>query len=308
MKVLGIGESVIDKAYITDNTSAVLQDITPSTHIGGPSLIALIFLSRMGIDCTLLTSLGRDKEAKIIRKTLHHEKVHVLAKIQKKTKVNTYLIHPQTGARQKRRGDTVHPPIKNLDRKFLHQFDLIIIDRHERTAFYEIMKKKKTTTKVVIDPSTEVSQFTLDMIKYADYPVLPIEALVKFDDGHDLKESLKKLYDHCGKTITVTAGELGSILFDGEKFDIVPALQIQAVDVQGAGDIFRGGLAYGILQGWDLPKSAAFGNLVAGLQCTRLGNASAIPTRQEVDLCNNLFLTKKSLSMPTMNHYFATLQ
>src|SRR5258708_688615 len=159
MKVLGIGESVVDNAH-TKNSNTVEK------HVGGPSLIALIALSRLGIDCTLLTTLGRDEEAKIIKKTLRHEKVKFLAKLQKKTKVNTYIIDPKDGSREKIRGDVLHPDIKHLDRSFLRQFDLIIIDRHERTAFYEILDKKKTTAKIIIDPSTEISPFTLDMIRY----------------------------------------------------------------------------------------------------------------------------------------------
>ncbi len=275
MKVLGIGESVIDKAQVSNSD-------TITRHVGGPAPIGLMLLSRLGIDCTLLTTLGEDSNAKIIEQTLQKEQVKILAKRQPKTKVNTYLIGDD-GSRKKIRGGIIHSHIENLDKEFLHQFDLILIDRHEKKAFYEILAKKKPTTKVIIDPSTEISQFTLDMIQYADYPILPIESLKKVDQGNHIAVGLEKLYQLSGKSLIVTAGDLGSIIYDGSMLETIPALQIKAIDVQGAGDVYRGAFAYGILIGWSIIKSATFATLVAGLQCTKIGNASAIPTKKEID-------------------------
>jgi ribokinase len=113
---------------------------------------------------------------------------------------------------------------------------------------------------------------------------------------------LKKLYALCQKTIIITAGELGSIIYDGKEKTYIPALPIKAVDVTGAGDIYRGGFAYGILQEWDLKKTAAFGNLVAGLQCTKIGNACAIPTKSEID--NTAIVSEKTMNLQVINNLF----
>lgn len=292
MKILGIGESVIDRAYITDKK-------IEEKHIGGPSLIAMILLARLGIESTLLTTLGRDDDAQIIRKKLKHEGVHTLAKIQKRTKVNNYRINPINGAREKLRGDVIHPPIKSIERNFIRQFDLIIIDRHEPLAFYEILKKKKSTTKIIIDPSTEVSNLTLAMIQYADYPIIPIEALTKIGNSTNLSICLDKLYAIAKKTVIITAGSTGSILYDGKHCELIPTLRVKAVDVQGAGDIYRGAFAYGLLSKWDLKQCVSYANKVAALHCTKLGNAAAIPTKKEIDdAC--ITLNAKELSLPAM--------
>ena len=142
MKILGIGESIIDNVLLVNNIREK-RVLKSETHVGGPVLSALIVLSRLNVDCTLVTSLGRDQEAKIIKKTIKHEKIRLHHKIQKKTKVNTILVPKDTGQREKIRGNTIHPNIRNLERSFVRQFDIIIIDRHEKTAFYEIMDKKK---------------------------------------------------------------------------------------------------------------------------------------------------------------------
>lgn len=301
MKVLGIGESVVDSVVLSDNHTA------GEKHVGGPILIGLTLLSRLGIDCTLVTTLGRDADAAIIKRLLKHERVHLLSKIQHKTKVNTIMVNGQTGERKKVRGTVSHRNIKDLSRDFIRQFDLILIDRHEPLAFYEILKKKKDSAKILIDPSTEVSAFTLDMIKYADYPILPIEALTRIQGAKDIRECLERLYALCRKTMIVTAGDLGSLIYDGRSVKLIPALHVKAVDTNGAGDVYRGGFAYGIIQGWDLARCAEYANCVAAIQCTRLGNAAAIPTKEEIELCNNFFLAKKSVTLPTITDYFLKL-
>jgi sugar/nucleoside kinase (ribokinase family) len=291
MKVLGIGESIIDIVHtVEDNNIVPASSRGAKQHVGGPVLSALIVLSRLGVDTTLVTSLGRDAEAKIVKKVLKHEKVKLLYKIQHKTKVNTILVDKHTGKRNKLRGETVHIDIKNLSRNFIRQFDVIIMDRHEKTAFYAVLKMKKPSTKIVIDPSVEVSTFTMDMMKHADYPIIPIESLFKICSGNSMA-CLTKLYSLIKKPITITASEFGSLIYDGVRLQHVLPYDIKVVDDLGAGDVYRGAFTYGITQHWDLSQCALFGNYVAALQCTKPGNVAAIPTKEEM----TLFMILKTL-------------
>ncbi len=303
MKILGIGETIIDNVFRLDDIDhGPTENMVSEKHIGGPIPAALIVLSRLGIDCTLMTSIGRDIDAKIIKKTLKHENVRLLHKLQKKTKVNTIFVNKINGDRRKLRGITIHPDIKNLDRKFIRQFDIILIDRHEKTAFFEIIEKKKTHAKVVIDPSIEVSPFTLEMIKLSDFPILPIESLAKIG-VNNLTASLKELFNLSRKNIIITAGSNGSFIFDGQIIDLIPAYVIPAVDVTGAGDVYRGAFTYGVVKDWDIKKSATFGNFVAGLQCTKIGNIAAIPTKKEMQVFD-LIYQRKTITMPIINDVF----
>lgn len=309
MKILGIGESVIDKIHIIqDHTknwpiSPALED----KYIGGPVLSALILLSRLNLNCTFLTSIGKDNEGKIIKQKLDEENVKIIANLEEKTKVNTILINTKNGQREKLRGTIKHAPLKDIPTEFIQQFDLIIIDRHEREAFYEVIRKKKPSTKIVIDPSTEISDFTLDMLKYSDYPILPIESLVKIDKSKELATCLQILYKICQKPIIITAGELGSLIYDGKKLELIPALKIKAVDTTGAGDIYRGAFSYGIVHNWSIKECAKFANTVAALQCTKIGNVSAIPSKEEIKLFTGLSIQKRSLNISEVNSYFLQL-
>lgn len=306
MKVLGIGESVIDQTYLFENGIPAdgIGNKTPEKHVGGPVLTAMILLARLGVECTFVSTVGRDENAEIIKKLLKHEKVSLLPKYQTQTKVNTIHVDMQTGFREKIRGPIEHRPLHGLHKKFLQQFDAVIFDRHETNAFYEVLEKRLQKTKIIIDPSTEVSNFTLDMVRYADHPIIPIEYVTQI--GTNLENGLQKLFAVSRKTIIVTAGELGSLTYDGSSMTLIPAKQVSAIDATGAGDIYRGGFTFGSLQGWDIAASATFGNLVAGLQCTKVGNAAAIPTNAEI-LLHACSTEKRSVSLLDIKDYFNTL-
>jgi sulfofructose kinase len=308
MKILGIGESVIDKVRVIRNQEGEsIGSFSAGTHVGGPVLSALILMSRLGLECTLLTSIGRDIEADVIRQKLADENIKVVENIQEKTKINTILIDAGSGQREKIRGKTKHSPIKDIPSEFIQLFDFIIIDRHEKEAFYEILSKKKPCTKIVIDPSTEISNFTLDMIRQSEYPILPIESLVKFGEGKDLRVCLELLYDLCNKPLTITVGELGSLVYDGRELNVIPALKVNAVDTTGAGDVFRGAFTYGLIKKWSLCECAKFANSVAALQCTKLGNAAAIPTKTEIGLITDLKAQRKQISLDELNSHYLQL-
>lgn len=311
MKVLGIGESVIDNVYRIDGEEKQFKaaGLVYSKHVGGPVLTAMIVLARLDVSCTYMTSVGRDADAELIQQLLKQERVKLLPKYQHKTKENTIIVNTQTGQRQKLRGPVKHEPIKDLSRKFLQQFDLIIIDRHEPKAFYEIIQKKKSSTKVIIDPSTEISKFSLEMIKYADYPIIPIEAVTPVYTGslEKIDHVLQRLYEWSKKPLIITAGDLGSFIFTGKTAELLPPLPIAPVDTTGAGDIYRGAFAYGIIEGWNLKRSARFANIVAALQCLKEGNAAAIPSKEEIMQYKAKLMHGNKTTSCTLNNIYLQL-
>ena len=58
----------------------------------------------------------------------------------------------------------------------------------------------------------------------------------------------------------------------------MPGYAVQAVDTTGAGDVFRAGFIYGLLQQWSLERTLRFANATAALKCTKLGGRPGIPT------------------------------
>jgi sulfofructose kinase len=85
--------------------------------------------------------------------------------------------------------------------------------------------------------------------------------------------------------VCVTAGEHGCYWFDRSTGTVrhVPAPQIDAVDTLSAGDVFHGGLAFGLAEGWPVERILPFASAAAAIKCTRFGGRLGAPTRAEVE-------------------------
>ena len=79
----------------------------------------------------------------------------------------------------------------------------------------------------------------------------------------------------------ITLGARGWVAGDGENLWRGDAFQVDVVDTTGAGDVFHGAYAFGMAQGWDVPRCAEFASAVAAMKCRRLGGRTAIPRLPE---------------------------
>ena len=65
-------------------------------------------------------------------------------------------------------------------------------------------------------------------------------------------------------SFVITRGADGAITFDGSELAEIPPHRVQAVDSNGAGDMFAGAFLYAITRGEDFPTAGRFASLAAG--------------------------------------------
>jgi sugar/nucleoside kinase (ribokinase family) len=87
------------------------------------------------------------------------------------------------------------------------------------------------------------------------------------DNFEQACERLKQL----ARQFAITCGAQGAVLFDGTDLHTVSAPQVQAVDTNGAGDMFAGAFLYGIAQGWAFQRAGQFANLAASRVVAQFG-------------------------------------
>ncbi len=78
----------------------------------------------------------------------------------------------------------------------------------------------------------------------------------------NLESCITKLED-ISKTFAITLGAQGCLVFDGNKQYRIPTTKVNAIDTNGAGDMFAGAMLYGITTGLSYERSAQFANLAA---------------------------------------------
>jgi sugar/nucleoside kinase (ribokinase family) len=87
-------------------------------------------------------------------------------------------------------------------------------------------------------------------------------------DLNVVKETLKKL----AKMVCLTRGPDGSEIITAQDSWHVPAEKVQAIDTNGAGDMFAGAFLYAITRGYSPEQAANLGNHAAAAVVSQHGN------------------------------------
>ena len=78
-------------------------------------------------------------------------------------------------------------------------------------------------------------------------------------------------------------GEQGALIVTLDGVDHVPAIQVRAVDVTGAGDSFNAALAVNLGEGASLRDAVQQANYAGAYTATHLGVVNGLPTRAELE-------------------------
>lgn len=108
-----------------------------------------------------------------------------------------------------------------------------------------------------------------DLLAHTDVALMN-EAAAGWFGGPD--EAADFVARHSDAVLLVTLGEKGASLHEpGAQPLSIPAIAVEAVDTNGAGDAFAGAFAAGTLRGLPIREAAELAVLVAGLSTTALG-------------------------------------
>ena len=87
----------------------------------------------------------------------------------------------------------------------------------------------------------------------------------------ELADIIRRL-QQLARTVCLTLGPRGSLVITGDQMVNVPAVPVQAVDTNGAGDMFAGAFLYGVTHGMGQAPSAALANRAAAEVVGQHGN------------------------------------
>jgi pseudouridine kinase len=102
------------------------------------------------------------------------------------------------------------------------------------------------------------------------------------DSGEALREGCRKILSEGVRRLYVTLGEQGSCCASGNELYIQPTLPAKLVNVNGAGDSFAAGAAYGFCLGHPVEESAVFGAACASLTVESDDGVSKALSRESV--------------------------
>ena len=130
-----------------------------------------------------------------------------------------------------------------------------------------------------------------DLLMLVDVCIASAEFSGKLLGITDAKQALREMRSRFGcKVVGLTLGAAGSIVLCEDSIVETPGFDVPGgcVDTTGAGDAFRAGFLFGLLNGQTVSETARIANAVAALKCRSFGARAALPTQKEL----NLFLRK----------------
>ena len=265
----------------------VLWDVFP-THkkIGGAPLNVALRLKSLDNNVSIISRIGDDKKGRKIKKHLVKQGVNV-DNLQTDPKLKTGKVKVMLNAKGSASYDIMFPrawdkvELTETNKSITKRTDafiygsLVARDDTSRDTLYALLKLAKYK---IFDINLRAPYYTkailnhlmneADFIKFNDEEIFEIgEALNS--QTHSLEQNITFLADQTNtKTICVTKGRHGAILYYNGTFYYNSGYQIEVVDTVGAGDSFLATLISKLLKG-DNPQEAidyacAIGALVAG--------------------------------------------
>jgi sugar/nucleoside kinase (ribokinase family) len=92
----------------------------------------------------------------------------------------------------------------------------------------------------------------------------------QMSDTEDINTAIAHLKT-LAKGFAITRGPKGSLIFDGETLIEIEPFPAKAIDTVGAGDMYAGGVLYGITNGMDWATAGRLGSLASSKLVTTLG-------------------------------------
>jgi len=139
---------------------------------------------------------------------------------------------------------------------------------------------------------TEFLADKMDYLVASERFALSWTGLPDLKSPENRRECLRQLSGLNQGHVTVTLGEIGLFHNQGGRYQYIPAFAARTVDITGAGDIFHGAFAYGILKNYSLSRTLQMAAMAACISVSATGGRQSIPhisqVRERLDKLNSV--------------------
>lgn len=291
--VFGFGTNAVDylvtvPEYPKFNSKVRLTDYVQAA--GGEIATTLAGLSRLGMKTIYAGRFGEDREGDFGIASLRDDGVNVeLAEriSDTRTQIAFIVIDEKSGertviwerdARLSYRPEDAPLGITAKSRAF-H------FTPHDTAACELLAKEAKASGTIVSIDIDNLFDGVENVLPLVDVMITSGDFPEKLFGIADTEAALREMHSRYGCALTgITLGESGSMLYCNGEFVRTKGFAAPGgcKDTTGAGDAFRTGLLYGLLNGQSVEGSARMANAVAALKCREVGARTALPTREEL--------------------------
>ena len=258
---------------------------------GGPAANAACLLSRWGAHCALAATLGTDEHGDRMAHELAAAGVD-LALAQRDaaqpTPVSVIIVNERNGSRTvvNRKAPAAGAPLRITTAAWPEPPRVLLFDGHELAASLDAMQLFPQA-RTILDAGS-VREGTRELARQVDHLVCSETFACEMSGVPDLatpahqSAALGALHQLNGRPVVITLGERGVLHGTGASVEQLPALSVPVRDTTGAGDVFHGAFAYGVLTGLPWLATLRLAIAAAALSVTVRGGRTSIPALRHV--------------------------
>jgi sulfofructose kinase len=255
---------------------------------GGQVASAVTACARWGLKTRYAGKIGEDSWGDLQRGEMKRAGVEAHWRVVpgSQSQSSFILVDEQTGERTVlwKRDARLELLPREIRKEWVTRSRLLHVDGHDcRAAATAAKWARQAKIPVTADldnlyPGVEV------LLENVDFAITSRDFPGRLFKENDLFVSLPKLRAKFGcRLAAATLGEDGVLAWDGSNFHYSPAFDMKPVDTTGAGDIFHGAFAYGIVQGIELTDLLTFCCAAAGLSCLGPGARGGIAPLKKIE-------------------------
>jgi sulfofructose kinase len=251
---------------------------------GGPAANAAVAICRLGHPAAFAGYLGHDPFGEENLRELAQAGVRtdLVLRGERPTPLSAVMVKPDGGrSLVNYRDPDAHLPVGTLDLARIRP-GIILFDGHEPVSSASLaMDARRLGIPSILDAGS-VRQGTVEVAGRCDHLVCALKFAIDYTGAGDADEAIDRLAG-LAPTVVITLGEQGLIWARGQARGRQAAYAVEAVDTTGAGDIFHGAYAVGLVEGMGWADTLRFASAAAALCCTRIGARLGAPARAEVE-------------------------
>lgn len=255
---------------------------------GGQVASAIVACHRWGLEVRYAGKVGDDDAGKFQIEQMKREGVeaHWVIARGRSSQTSYVLVDGISGERTVlwKRDATIAMQACEVKKEWTKKAKVLLVDGHDTAAAAQTAKWASERNTLVVGDFDNRYPEVEGLLHFVDYPIMSKDFPQRLTNENNLLKSLPLIFDRFGcRASCATIGKLGAIVWDGMDFHLCRGFRVDAVDTTGAGDVFHGAFANGLVKGWDLDEILEFSCAAAALNCTAMGARGGIAAVKEIE-------------------------
>ena len=287
--VVGIGENSVDLVYRLPMIPGPNAKVSASEHrvsCGGQVATTVAACAAFGLRAAYAGTFGHDDNGTRIRQALAEAHVDTSCSVIRDApnRHAVILVDERNGDRTVvwHRDARLALKIEELPSDAIRRARLVHVDDLDEEASIAAARAAIAAGIPVTSDIDRVTDRTSELIALSTAPIFSAQVPSTLTGERDAERALRKLRTTHTGWLCVTLGIDGAMFLDGDRLHHVPAMAVDVVDTTGAGDVFRAGFIYALLQRQSPTEILKFAAAAAALSCTGEGAMASVPALSDV--------------------------